>query len=600
MDQLNIVFNMELAPSSNGLPGEASPGEASPGDASLQDRFGLVWEEDAQPEAVVAMAERMFPSLKPLSQLDVKGEEQAPTHYVIEGDNYHSLSTLCITHQARIDAIYIDPPYNTGLTSLRYTDRSEGKTKRKKHSRWLSFMYRRLLLARQLLTEDGVIFISIDDREMAHLKLLCDGIFGAKNFIGSFIWHNRTTPNDAANRFATDHEYVLLYARQRAHFQLKGVPKDFSKYVNRDDDPRGPWMPDNPSAASGTEKDRFPIKNPHTGEVYYPPDGRYWAFAKRRVKEWANSGKLVFPTTEGKKFLLKKYRSELKSDTKPASSLIQGVLTSHGTKELKQLFEGGSPIKYPKPTALVKYLLGLLDKPDGIFLDFFAGSGTVGQAVLELNRADGGSRQFILCNNNENELCREVLYPRVKKVMTGYVRSTNQTEILYQKKLSLSDLPEGAAIAEHLVALAKQHQDHYDELRRSFKDNTVTLEGIRRKPAAVDGYPDNLRYYQTLFLPPQDTRIRQACADLITFQREAYEPVQVHQNFRVYRNSETLLILCFEGKFGFPTLKKHIDQAQASVLLYVFHKEDYRLAQTKFSEAEVRYVPVKMRQLFTS
>ena len=220
-------------------------------------------------------------------------------------------------------------------------------------------MYHRLLLAKELLTDDGVLFISIDDREMAHLKLLCDGIFSSKNFIGNFVWANRTTPNDAVNKFATDHEYILVYARQREHFQLKGVPKDFAKYTNRDNDPNGPWMPDNPSAASGTEKDRFPIKNPHTGELYYPPDGRYWAFAKRRVKEWAAAGKLVFPEEPGKRFLLKKYRSELKSDTKPASSLINGILTAHGTKELKQLFGAASPIKYPKPTVLVKVSSGI-------------------------------------------------------------------------------------------------------------------------------------------------------------------------------------------------------------------------------------------------
>ena len=580
MDQLNIVFDTEMAP----------PNE----------RFGLVWEEDAQPERVITMAKRMFPSLKPLSELDISGEADAPTHYIIEGDNYHALATLTMTHPARIDAIYIDPPYNTGQSGLRYTDHTKGKTPAGKHGRWLSFMYHRLQLAKELLTNDGVLFISIDDREMAHLKLLCDGIFSAKNFIGNFTWVNRTTPNDAANKFATDHEYILVYARQREHFRLKGVPKDFTKYINRDNDPRGPWMPDNPSAASGTEKDRFPIKNPHTGEVYYPPPGRYWAFAKRRVKEWATSGKLVFPQEEGKKFLLKKYRSELKSDTKPASSLIQGILTSQGTKELKQLFNAASPIKYPKPTALVKYLLGLLDKKEGVFLDFFAGSGTMGQAVLELNQEDGGQRRFILCNNNENGICREVLYSRIQKLLDGYTTTTSRTEMLYRKKLTFSDLAHGSAIVQQMSALAEQHQADYDEIRHSLQDNTITLAGIKKGSAAVPGYPDSLRYYQTLFLPPQDSRIRQACADLMMFQEEAFEPVQVHLNFHVYRSPNSLVILCFEGKYGFQAIGKHVQRATQPVKLYVFHTEDYYTAQEKFAEASVAYVPTKMKQLFTS
>ena len=580
MDQLTIVFDTEVAP----------PDE----------RFGLVWEEDAQPEPVITMAERTFPSLKPLNELDIAGEANAPTHYIIEGDNYHALVTLSMTHRKRVDAIYIDPPYNTGQPGLRYTDRTEGKTPASRHGRWLSFMYHRLRLAKELLTDDGVLFISIDDREMAHLKLLCDGIFSAKNFIGNFTWVNRTTPNDAANRFATDHEYILVYARQREHFQLKGIPKDFAKYVNRDDDPRGPWMPDNPSAASGSEKDRFPIKNPHTGEVYYPPPGRYWAFARRRVKEWTASGKLVFPQEAGKKFLLKKYRSELKSETKPASSLIQGILTSQGTKELKQLFGAGSPIKYPKPTALIKYLLGLLDKKEGIFLDFFAGSGTTGQAVLELNREDGGQRRFILCNNNENGICRDVLYTRVQKLLEGYSTQAPRPELLYQKKLTLNDLVHGASIIQELATLVEQHQHEYDTFRRSLKHNTVMLEGIKKSPTTVPGYPDSLRYYQTLFLPPQDARIRQACADLITLQDEAFEPVQVHLNFQVYRSPQKMVILCFEGKYGFEAIGRRIRQTNGPVTLYVFHEEDYYTAREKFAETTVAYVPDKMKQLFAS
>ncbi len=580
MDQLNIVFDTEIAPP--------------------HERFGLVWEEDTQPEPVITMTNRLFPSLKPLSELDIAGELGSPTHYIIEGDNYHALTTLNMTHQGRIDAIYIDPPYNTEQTGLRYTDRTGGKTPTEKHSRWLSFMYHRLRLAKDLLTDDGALFISIDDREMAHLKLLCDGIFSAKNFIGNFVWVNRTTPNDAANRFATDHEYILVYARQREHFQLKGVPKDLIKYVNRDNDPSGPWMPDNPSAASGTEKDRFPIKNPHTGEVYYPPAGRYWAFSQRRVKEWAASGKLVFPKEPNKKFLLKKYRAELKSDTKPASSIIQGVLTAQGTKELKQLFASGSPIKYPKPVALVKYLLGLLDKRDGIFLDFFAGSGTLGQAVLELNKEDDGKRSFILCNNNENDICRKVLYPRIQKLLKGYTVTATKKDTLYQRKISLNDLAKGSDIVAQLSDLLEQHQPDYDEIRKSLKNNTVTLEGLRKGPVKVEGCSDTLHYYQTLFLPPQDLRIRQACADLIAFKESAFIPIQVHLNYHAYRNDTTFVIICFEGKYGFEAIGQHIAQATLPVSIYVFHKDDYQTAQEKFGHALVNYVPPKMKQLFTT
>ncbi|MEM6842532.1 MAG: site-specific DNA-methyltransferase [Bacteroidota bacterium] len=579
MDQLKILFDALIVPPNK--------------------RFGLVWEESAQPETVVEMAEQMFPALKPVPSLDIEGKNESPVHYIIEGDNYHTLSALTITHARRVDVIYIDPPYNTGNPHLTYHDNRKDKSSASRHSKWLNFMYHRLRLAQELLTDDGVLLISIDDREMAHLKLLCDGLFGSDNFIGNFVWVNRTTPNDAANKFATDHEYILVYAKDRQHFQLKGVPKDFSKYINRDNDPSGPWMPDNPSAASGTEKDRFPIKNPHTGEVYYPPDGRYWAFAKRRVNEWAKSGKLVFPKEKGKRFVLKKYLSELKSERKPASSIVNNVLTSHGTKELKQLFGGGSPIKYPKPTALLKYILGLIDKPEGVFLDFFAGSGTTGQAILELNQEDGGRRQCILCNNNENDLCRNVLHPRLQKLIEGYSVDAPRKEVLYERKLTINTLKKVSVYLSEIAALSEQYRDSYDELKQSLKDNTLRLEGIRNKPVTVAGLQASFRYFQTQFIPPQDTRIRQACAHLLGLREQTFEAVSVTLHYHIYRNQQQVTIICFDSPTSWKPLTDALPKGLA-VVIYVFREEDKDSTQQHLPKSQIQYVPDKIKRLFTS
>lgn len=579
MDQLKILFDALIVP----------PNE----------RFGLVWEESAHPETVVEMAEQMFPALKPIPSLDINGKEKSPAHYIIEGDNYHALSALTITHAQRVDVIYIDPPYNTGNPHLTYHDNRKGKSAANRHSKWLNFIYHRLRLAQELLTDDGVLFVSIDDREMAHLKLLCDGLFGSDNFIGNFVWVNRTTPNDAANKFAADHEYILVYAKDRQHFQLKGVPKDFTKYINRDDDLNGPWMPDNPSAASGTEKDRFPIKNPHTGEVYYPPDGRYWAFAKRRVKEWTKSGKLMFPKEEGKRFILKKYLSELKSDYKPASSIINNVLTSHGTKELKQLFGGGSPIKYPKPTALLKYLLGLIAKKDGVFLDFFAGSGTTGQAILELNQADGGTRQCILCNNNENNLCRNVLHPRLQKISEGYTVDAPRKEVLYERKFTVNTLKKAGTYLREISALSEQYQEDYDELKQSLKDNTLRLEGIRKRPVTVAGLNASFRYFQTQFIPPQDTRIRQACAHLLCLREQTFEPVSITLHYHIYRNEQQITITCFDSPSNWKSVTDSLPEG-LPIVIYVFREEDKEAAKKHLPKSAIQYVPAKMKRLFTS
>ncbi len=323
--------------------------------------------------------------------------------------------------------IYIDPPYNTGNSSFAYADNFK-KTRRSKkipqndnmHSGWLSMMYTRMLLAHPLLQEDGVLFVSIDDNEAPHLRMMLDEIFGEHNFIGQAIWVNRITPNDAAANFATDHEYILIYAKDKRLCRFKGISKDLSNYRNKDQDARGPWMPDNPSAASGDDSYRFPITNPNTGQQYLPPKGRYWAFAHARVPEWTKSGKLVFPKEDRKNFLLKKYRSELRSELKPMSSVINGILTAAGTKELKALFEGESPFRFPKPVALIRHLIEQATAEEDIVLDFFAGSGTTAHAVLELNAEMHSNRRFICIQmpeaNSGKDAALRTRYPFVSDV----------------------------------------------------------------------------------------------------------------------------------------------------------------------------------------
>jgi len=264
------------------------------------------------------------------------------------------------------------------------------------HANWLSMIFPRLYLARNLLKDEGIILISIDHHENATLRLLMNSIYGEKNYVGEFIWPNRTTPNDAKKNFAIDHEYILIYAKNAELVNFKGLNKDLSNYKNKDSDPNGSWIADNPSAASGTESYRFPIKNPFTKEVYYPPEGRFWAFAPKRVPEWIKSGKLVFPKQKGKRFILKKYLHELRSTKKPLSSVIKNILTTKGTRELKDLFNSASPFKYAKPVELIQFLIEQYTDNGDFILDFFAGSGTTAHAVLKSNLETNQNKNFIL------------------------------------------------------------------------------------------------------------------------------------------------------------------------------------------------------------
>ncbi len=388
----------------------------------LQEYTGLSWHD--YPEEIDALCKSISPSLKEDKSRELKScgtgsavnnilelTDHPVSHWLIEGENLYVLHALLADYLAKIDITYIDPPYNTGNKDLKYNDSRDAG--------WLSFMYYRLTIAHKLLNDNGVIFISIDDNKQAYLKLLCDKIFGTENFVATIVWKCRTGANDVTSNISTDHEYIIVYTKDPNNFSFHGVRKDLSNYTNPDDDPNGPWMRDNPSAASGSEVNRFPIINPHTKEIYKPPTGRYWAFSEKRISEWHNSGKLVFPKENNKSFTLKKYRNELRSDFKPLSTFIDGYLTKHGTNELQNIL-GYKSIKYPKPLGLISELLRQCRNKEAIILDFFAGSGTTGHAVLCLNREDGGHRKFILCTNNEDNICTDVCYPRITKAMKGY------------------------------------------------------------------------------------------------------------------------------------------------------------------------------------
>jgi adenine-specific DNA-methyltransferase len=388
---------------------------------------------------------------------------------LIIGENLDVLRVLQDTHAEQVKLIYIDPPYNTGSDGFVYPDqfaeskqayqkranaKSEAKTAENQdfwlnnvqdngrfHSVWLSMMYPRLFLSRKLLREDGVLYISIDENEVTNLKMITDEIYGKEHFIGKFIWANRTTPNDAKLGFAADHEYILIYAKNIKSVSFLGIEKDMSNYKNPDNDPRGPWIADNPSAASGNENYKFPIINPNTGQAYTPPKGRYWAFAPRRVAEWTESGKLVFPKQKDKNFVLKKYKSELKSTRKPIGSLIQGILTSAGTKEMKALFGDASPFKYPKPTELLKKIFAQVTSGNDLILDFFAGSGSTAHAVMDLNEEDGQKRNWICVQmpekyqsedadlNAQYQYVSDVTEIRIKKVIEKIKATKPEKEI---------------------------------------------------------------------------------------------------------------------------------------------------------------------------
>ncbi len=358
---------------------------------------------------------------------------------LIIGDNLDALKILKSAYSEKIKMIYIDPPYNTKNDNFIYpddfradyqailrevglleVDENENEvesetlqffrniTGSKSHSGWLSFMLPRLKLARDLLKEDGVIFISIDDNEQANLKLLCDEIFGEENFVGDFIRKTKSTTNDAKIGLNYQHEFLLCYAKSKDNLNLLGGQKDLSKYKNPDNDPNGEWVSSDPTAKSGDIKTGFfAVKNPYTGKEDYPTNGRFWRFSQNTMQKHIDEGHICFKKEykEGERgFIYKRYLKELKTNLKTFDSLRfvdNKFMNQSATKELLSLGLGEYFI-YPKSVEFMKEIInhGTNDNSD-IILDFFAGTGTTAQAVMELNSEDKGNRECILVQLDE-------------------------------------------------------------------------------------------------------------------------------------------------------------------------------------------------------
>lgn len=384
-------------------------------------KYGLVWED--KPEDVEERLREELPILREVKDKAILSDvPDAPNHILIEGDNLEALTALSYSHEGKIDVIYIDPPYNTGHKDFTYNDNYVDGDDGFRHSKWLSFMFKRLKIAKSLLKDKGMIFISIDDNEDAQLKLLCDEIFLNRNKVSDIIWQSRkSVSNDTF--VSMNHNYTLVYAKDlskwdKSEFKL---PTTIENFENRDNDPRGPWVADPFDAPEVRANLTYPITNPNTGEIFYPPKGRHWRTTEEQYKEFLADNRIVFGKKGTSKPQLKRFQdfAMAKGDT-PTSIWNDIETTTNGTQLLQNIFGGEKVFSNPKPVELVKRIMILIGNKNLTILDFFAGSGTTLHATMQLNAEDGGHRQCILVTNNENNICEEVTYERNKRVIHGY------------------------------------------------------------------------------------------------------------------------------------------------------------------------------------
>lgn len=507
--------------------------------------YGLVWENHKE-DVEERLRDELPVLIEDKSKALTNGGDGAPNHILIEGDNLEALTTLAYTHAGKIDVIYIDPPYNTGNNDFIYNDNYVDGEDSYRHSKWLSFMSKRLRIAKKLLSDRGVIFVSIDENEIAALRLLGDDIFLSKNFVGQWNWFKSATPPALSKKVKRTIEYVLCWQVSTNDDTFRGVQK-----VSKSNDPftkpqntfKVLSFPPNsitcyiqngtiPAGVYGTEK--FPNKLLDDIIVANGKNSNTVRFENRFI--WVQET-LYENIKQGlyielsKKGVLSYKRSNYNREVPPNFIDINvGVdTTENAGRMLLEIFNNQKLFDYPKPVSLIKYLVNFIDDNNLRILDFFAGSGTTMHAVMQLNAEDGGHRQCILVTNNENGICENVTYERNKRVINGYT-----------------------------------------------KPNGESVEGL---------HANNLRYYRTAFVgrdrSPQNLRkLVELSTDMLCIKEDLYNEVKefagqkTHPSvFRYFEHGEKRMMVIYLER-AIPAIVELIEQVELpqgeKIKVYVF------------------------------
>jgi adenine-specific DNA-methyltransferase len=383
-----------------------------------------------------------FRLLEPVPELSCGPADSG--NLIVQGDNLHALKALLPRYAGQVKCIYIDPPYNTGNEGWVYNDNVNSPEIRKwlgevvgkegetldRHDRWLCMMYPRLVLLKQFLREDGAIFISIDDNEIAKLRLLMDEVFGPKNFVASVIWNMMDSPKNSARYLSEDHEYVVVYAADKDVWRPKPLKRSeemIARYKNPDADPRGPWLLGDLAARNFYAQGRYSIVTPSGKVIEGPPSGSYWRVSEEKFWELDRDKRIWWGKFGSNRPGIKRFLSDVKDGVVPRTLWPWQEVgsTRHSKQEISQILNLGVSSDLfvtPKPTALMQRILQIASEKDSIILDSFSGSGTTGHAVVKQNKEDDGSRHFILVEMDD-KIAQDITAERIRRVAHGYTNA---------------------------------------------------------------------------------------------------------------------------------------------------------------------------------
>lgn len=467
----------------------------------LQERYQFTWPDKRK--AILAANAPINKTLRPCREESVDFDNTKNLY--IEGDNLDVLKLLQETYLGKVKMIYIDPPYNTGKDFIynddfkqsieEYIENSgqlDGEGNRfvantesngRFHTNWLNMIYPRLKLAKDLLSDDGVIFISIDDNEVENLRKICDEIFGENNFLAQVIWERAFSPKNDAKFFSVSHDYVLVYARSIEVFSIGLLPRSAesdARYKNPDNDPHGPWTSDNMTVKSYSANYDYPIRTPN-GTIYYPPAGRCWFTSKERMQKLIENGAVWFGNNGGNMPRIKRYLSDVQQGMTPITiwKYLDVGHNQEARQELKKLFDEKAYFDGPKPIRLLNRILTIANvKKDDFILDFFSGSATTAHAVMQLNAEDGGKRKFIMVQLQEecaeNSEAYKAGYKNICEIGKERIRRAGQ-KIKEENPLTTQDLDIGFRVlkcdSSNMEDVYFTPKEYMDKQQSLFIDN---------------------------------------------------------------------------------------------------------------------------------
>ncbi len=541
-------------------------------------KYGLIWDEEKTKELFEKESEHALPVLKEIKTKEIKIDSEKPNHVFIEGDNYHALSVLNYTHQGKIDVIYIDPPYNTGNKSWKYNNSYVELDDSFKHSKWLSFMSKRLRLAKNLLSEEGIICVTIDDHELPRIWMLMEEIFGEDNHLGTVAIRNNPKGRKTRRKVSLIHEYALFFGKNETS-SIKKIPIEIEeKTHNYVQDTDGSWYLAVNLRKQGVDSLAVNIKGKRSDRwypIYFDPktkrvstkeklpvkimpidpnrQERIWRRGKDAIDEMFRTGDLWCKETRNGMQVYFKFRGGL--DGEPPESIwyeSKYSASEYGTKVLENILGKRESFPYPKsPYAVVECIKVCSNKPDSTILDFFAGSGTTLQAVLELNFEDKGVRKCILCTNNENDIASEVCYPRISNVIKGYKPS---------------------------------------------------------KGEKIDGFGGNLKYFKTAFVRKSfsgddlKSRITHECTEMLCLRESIFDEKKKADDYRIFEQSGRILAVYYSmNRKELKNLKKDLDKMSGEKILYCFTLDPFGLHRHDFDgwdDVALEPIPQKILDIY--